>query len=83
MACKAAGVARIPNGTRHSAITFKVALTGDVARVALESGNSPSIVHAHYRGLATVENAKRFFAIMPREDALTSRSPLEEAANAA
>ena len=64
-ACAAAGVRRLANGARHSCITFKVALSGDVARVALESGNSPAVVHAHYRGLATTDDAKAFFSIMP------------------
>ena len=35
-ACAAAGVRRLANGARHSCISFKVALSGDVARVALE-----------------------------------------------
>jgi integrase len=64
-ACAAASVRRLANGARHSCITFKVALSGDVARVALESGNSPAVVHAHYRGLATTDDAKAFFSIMP------------------
>ncbi len=64
-ACRATGTRRIANGARHSAITFKVALTGDVARVALQSGNSPTVVHQHYRGLATEADAKDFFALRP------------------
>jgi integrase len=64
-ACRATGTRRIANGARHSAITYRVALTGDVARVALESGNSPGVVHQHYRGLATETDARAFFAIRP------------------
>jgi len=64
-ACSKAGVRRLANGARHSCITFKVALSGDVARVALESGNSPAVVHAHYRGLATAQDAEAFFGIVP------------------
>ena len=64
-ACTTAKVRRLANGARHSAITYKVASTGDVARVALDCGNSPAVVHGHYRGLATPEDAKAFFAIMP------------------
>lgn len=64
-ACTAAGARRIPNGARHSCISYKVAATQDVARVALESGNSAPMIHAHYRGLATAADAARFFAIMP------------------
>ena len=64
-ACRATGTRRIANGARHSAITFAVALTGDVARVALQSGNSPTVVHQHYRGLATEAEARTFFQIRP------------------
>jgi integrase len=64
-AARTAGVRRIANGARHTAITFKVALTGDVSRIALESGNSPAVVHRYYRGLSTAADAKRFFSIMP------------------
>jgi integrase len=63
--CRATGTRRIANGARHTAISFKVALTGDVARVALESGNSPAVVHQHYRGLATEADARAFFEIRP------------------
>lgn len=65
-ACRATGTRRIANGARHSAITFAVAQTGDVARVALHSGNSPTVVHQHYRGLATEADAKDFFDIKPQ-----------------
>jgi hypothetical protein len=55
----------VANGARHSWVTYRVALTGDVARVALEAGNSPTVIHSHYRGLAKEDDAKRFFAIEP------------------
>lgn len=64
-ACRTTGTRRIANGARHSAITYRVALTGDVPRVALESGNSPAVVHQHYRGLATEADARAFFALCP------------------
>jgi hypothetical protein len=35
--------------------------------VALESGNSPSIVFKHYRELTTPEIAEKWFAIVPKE----------------
>jgi integrase len=64
-ACRATGTRRIANGARHSAITFAVAQSGDVARVALQSGNSPAVVHQHYRGLTTEADARAFFALRP------------------
>ncbi|MBX3732822.1 MAG: tyrosine-type recombinase/integrase [Verrucomicrobiae bacterium] len=65
-AAKRAGVRRIRNGARHSFVSYRVAQTGDVARTALECGNSPGVVFAHYRGLATREDAERYFGIVPQ-----------------
>ncbi len=76
-ACKTAQINRVKNGARHSAITYRVALTGDVARVALDCGNVAEIIHKHYRGLATEAEARAFFEIKPRPI-----SPKEGAANA-
>lgn len=64
-AAQAAGVRRVDNGARHSFVTYRVALTGDVPRAALEAGNSPTVIHAHYRGLTTKADAERFFNIRP------------------
>lgn len=52
-----------PNALRHSAISYRVALTGDVERVALENGNSPSIIYSNYLELVTKEDAERWFGI--------------------
>jgi hypothetical protein len=35
-------------------------------QVALEAGNSPSIIFKHYRELTTPEVAKKWFGIMPK-----------------
>jgi len=53
------------NALRHTAISSRVALEGDLAKIAYESGNSPGIVQRHYNGLAKPEAAKLFFSIMP------------------
>jgi hypothetical protein len=45
--------------------SHRIAETGDVARVALEAGNSPTVVHSHYRGLAKKTDAEAFFALVP------------------
>ena len=55
------------NVLRHSYISYRVALTGDVARTALESGNSPAIIFRHYREVVDEEAAKAWFGIMPPE----------------
>jgi len=53
------------NALRHSFISYRVAETGDVPRVALESGNSPAIIFTNYRELVTPEDALLWFAIAP------------------
>jgi integrase len=53
------------NGLRHSFISYRVALTGDVARTALEAGNSPKMIFRHYREVVDEAAAKAWFSIMP------------------
>jgi integrase len=64
-ASKAAGVAWKANALRHSFISYRVALTKDIAAVALEAGNSPTMIFKHYRELATEEDAAEWFGIVP------------------
>lgn len=53
------------NGLRHSYCSYRLAVTADVARVSYEAGNSPAIIHAHYKSLVTEKAGKKWFAIMP------------------
>lgn len=53
------------NALRHSFISYRLAETQDVNRVALEAGNSPQMIFRHYRELATPEQARTWFAIVP------------------
>ena len=53
------------NGLRHSFISYRVAAVKDVARVALEAGNSPAMVFANYRQLVTDHEAEQWFNILP------------------
>ena len=53
------------NALRHSAISYKLALTPDLPRVAYESGNSPKVVQRHYNGLAEEGDALLYFSIAP------------------
>jgi integrase len=55
------------NGLRHSFISYRLALLADVNRVALEAGNSPSMIFRHYRELCTPDQAKSWFSIAPSE----------------
>jgi integrase len=54
------------NALRHSFISYRLAEIQDVNRVALEAGNSPQIIFRHYRELATPEQARSWFAIVPQ-----------------
>jgi integrase len=53
------------NALRHSFISYRLAETQDVNRVALEAGNSPQMIFRHYRELATPDQARSWFAIAP------------------
>jgi integrase len=77
---EASGVIWKDNGLRHSYASARVAVTQDVARVALELGNSPGVVHQHYRALWSEEMGKAWFAIMPTQPANVTRLPMEAAA---
>jgi hypothetical protein len=43
----------IPDGTRHSDITYHVRQHGDIYKTATAAGNSPGVIKAHYEGAAT------------------------------
>jgi integrase len=53
------------NVLRHSFISYRLAELQNINQVALEAGNSPKMIYRHYRELATPEQAKSWFKIMP------------------
>jgi integrase len=53
------------NGLRHSFISYRLAVLHDTARVALEAGNSPEVIFAHYRELVTPEQGQEWFNVQP------------------
>ena len=55
------------NVLRHSFISYRIAIVQSADQVALEAGNSPSIIFKHYRELTTEEQAEKWFSIMPKE----------------
>jgi integrase len=69
-ASKAAGVAWKANVLRHSFISYRLAQTKDMAAVALEAGNSPTMIFRHYRELVTEEEAAQWFGILPAKGAV-------------
>jgi hypothetical protein len=63
--CETAKVARKANGLRHAFCTYHLAAHANENLTALQAGNSPAIIHAHYKGLATRKEALTWFAVKP------------------
>jgi integrase len=60
-----AGVEFKRNAFRHSAISYRVAQTGDVARVADESGNSVQVIRTNYLRRVKPAASIEWFGILP------------------
>ncbi len=56
------------NALRHSFISYRVADISDVARVALEAGNSPAVIFSNYREVVDASTAKSWFAVAPSRE---------------
>ena len=55
------------NGLRHAFCTYHFALQANEGLTAQQAGNSPAMIHAHYKGLATKADAEKWFAVMPQK----------------
>jgi len=53
------------NALRHSFCSYRLALTSDTAKVSFEAGNSPGMVHRHYRALVTEAQGREWFNVFP------------------
>lgn len=51
-----------PNALRHSYASYRLAAVKNAAQVALEMGNSPSMLFRNYRELVTEKEAEEWFA---------------------
>jgi integrase len=60
-------VKRKPNGLRHAYCTYHFAAHGNENLTAQQAGNSPAMVHQHYKGLATKKEAEAWFAVAPAQ----------------
>jgi integrase len=67
---KAAGIQWKDNGLRHSYASYRLAVIPDVGALALELGNSPTMIFRHYLDLKHEDEAQRWFGIRPNPNVL-------------
>jgi integrase len=60
-----AGVEWKHNALRHSCISYRMAESGDVARVSDEAGNSPTVIRSNYLKRVRSAVAAEWFSIAP------------------
>lgn len=63
--CTKAGVTWKRNCLRHSYISYAIAESNDLEKVAFQSGNSPAIIKQHYLQVVKPDAAKAWFGILP------------------
>lgn len=63
---KLSGVEWKPDALRHSFASYRLAITNDIQSLALEMGNSPTMIHRHYLDLKHEDEAQRWFAVDPK-----------------
>ena len=54
------------NGLRHAFCTYHFALHGNENLTAAQAGNSPTVIHSAYKGLATKADAEKWFNVKPK-----------------
>src|SRR5262249_24430160 len=57
------------NAMRHSFGSYWLSAFNDVNKLALEMGNSPSVIEKHYKKGVKPKEAHRYWKIMPSADA--------------
>jgi integrase len=80
--CEKAGVKRKENGLRHAFCTFHFAKHSNENLTAAQAGNSPAMIHAHYKGLATKAEAEKWFSVAPVKPANIIPMDAQETARA-
>ena len=53
------------NGFRHGFCTYHFARHSNENLTAAQAGNSPAMIHGHYKGLATKAEAEKWFNVQP------------------
>lgn len=67
--CADAQTTRKTNGLRHAFCTYHFAAHANENQTAQQAGNSPAMIHAHYKGLATKAEGEAWFNVLPPESA--------------
>jgi integrase len=70
-----AGVAWKLNALRHSFCSYRLSMTNDGAKTALESGHDQSILFRHYHALVSTEAAQEWFSIYPKGQEPANKEP--------
>jgi integrase len=63
------GISWPNNGLRHSYASYRLAQCQDAAKVALEMGNTPTMIFRHYRELVLPKDAAAWWDIFPEQAA--------------
>jgi integrase len=75
-----AGIKTWPaNALRHTAASAWCCLEHDVSKVAAWLGNSPAVIHQHYRALLTHEQATAWFNVRPTSASSSTLVPFQVA----
>jgi hypothetical protein len=53
------------NGLRHSFASYHLAQHGDPVKTSFQMGNSPAVVHNHYKGLVGNGEVAKFWELRP------------------
>lgn len=78
--CEKANVKREQNALRHSFVSYHFALHSNENLTATQAGHTPSVLFAHYKGLATRTEAVKWFAVRPaKSDNVIELSPAAKA----
>jgi integrase len=74
---KKVAVARKQNGLRHSFCTYHFAAHGNENLTAQQAGNSPTMLHRDYKGLATRKEGEAWFVVAPEHPGNVVQLPKE------
>ena len=66
------------NGMRHAFCSYHFALHANENLTAQQAGNSPAMIHGHYKGLATKAEAEKWFDVRPMKVANVIQQPMEK-----